>query len=219
MTAPFTAGLIIVGAGGHGRELAWLAAICGAAGTSPAPVAFVDDNAQPNARVLHGLEVLDWHAADARFPGASLVLGIGDSSVRTAVAQRLTAEGRDFAKLVHPAAEIAPSATLGQGCVVCAGSVISVDVTLGDHVHVNRACQVGHDTVLGDFVTLLPGVVVGGNVRIGIGAMLGAGAVVRNGSAARALIVGERAMVGMGAVVVRDVPAATTVMGVPANER
>jgi acetyltransferase-like isoleucine patch superfamily enzyme len=77
----------------------------------------------------------------------------------------------------------------------------------------------GHDVSLHDYVTLAPGVHVSGKVAIGHGAYLGTGAVTVDGGYDQPLVIGERAVVGAGAVVTRDVPPATTVVGVPARAR
>jgi acetyltransferase-like isoleucine patch superfamily enzyme len=92
-------------------------------------------------------------------------------------------------------------------------------VVLGCNVQVNLDCTIGHDTVLEDEATLAPGVHVSGRVHIEQGAYIGTGAVIINGSESHFLRIGRHAVVGAGASVIRDVPAETTVVGVPALPR
>ncbi|MGH7625559.1 MAG: hypothetical protein ACREOJ_09600 [Gemmatimonadaceae bacterium] len=108
---------------------------------------------------------------------------------------------------------------LGEGTIVCAGCILTVNIAIGRHVHLNLDCTIGHDAVLEDFVTLAPGVHVSGCVKIERGAYLGTGAVVINGTQVRPLVVGAGAIVGAGAVVTKNVSPGVTVVGVPARSR
>jgi sugar O-acyltransferase (sialic acid O-acetyltransferase NeuD family) len=207
------ASLLLFGTGGHAREILWLAA---AAGTVM-PVAFVDDDPRRRGGRLAGLEILALEAALARFPDAAMLPAVGDGATRAHLAGRIAAVARTTPTLLHPTVVRATTAAIGPGTVVFAGCVLSVDVVLGAHVHLNLHCTVSHDSVLEDFVTLAPGVRVCGHVRIGRGASIGAGATVINGRPDRPLGIGAGAVVGAGACVVRDVPAGSTVVGVPAR--
>lgn len=90
---------------------------------------------------------------------------------------------------------------------------VSNSVTAGGHCQVQYCATVGHDTVMGTCVTVLPGANVSGSVVLGDGATVGSGAVVLQGRA-----VGEGAFVGAGAVVTKDVPAGAVVVGNPASQ-
>ncbi len=123
------------------------------------------------------------------------------------------AHGWAAATIVHPAAHVSPSATLGAGCVVAPGVVIGAETAIGSHTLLSRGALVGHHARIGDFVSLLPGVNVGGHTRIGDRAVAGMGAVIVNNTT-----IGPDATVAAGAVVLREVPAAARVQGVPARE-
>jgi len=120
--------------------------------------------------------------------------------------------GVPFCNLIHPTAYVSALATLGSGLFVGARSVVAAGARLADHVVINRASSVGHDTEIGPFSRLQPGATVCGLVRIGRGVTVGAGATV-----IERMQIGEGATVSAGAVVVRDVAARTLVMGVPAR--
>jgi sugar O-acyltransferase (sialic acid O-acetyltransferase NeuD family) len=119
--------------------------------------------------------------------------------------------GVRFEPLVHPAAFVSPSATLGEGTIVAAGAVIASHARLGRFALVNRAASVGHDAHLCDFANVGPGANLASNVRVGFDAAVGIGAAVIED-----VEIGESAQVAAGAVVIRDVPARTLVAGVPA---
>ena len=134
------------------------------------------------------------------------------SPERRAYVEQAAAMGIEFATLVHPSAVVAPTARLGQGCIVAPGTVIAAHTRIGDHVILNRGVLVGHHTSVGSCVTLSPGANVAGCVEIGDGVFLGMGATVIDRRR-----VGAGALVAAGAVVVRDVPEGARVQGVPAR--
>lgn len=204
--------LYIFGAGGHGREVAWL--VKQAWGDLIEPVFVVDDSkflSDPvNGVRVQLLSALS-QARDSRF-----VVAIGDPALRRSAAQACTAAGHRPALLVHPRAEMSCCVDLGDGVVICAGSIVSTNVAIGDHVHINLDCTVSHDVSIGDFTTLSPGVHVTGNVRIGRGVFIGTGANIVNGMVGEPLTIGDYSIVAAGACVTRSVEPGALVAGVPA---
>lgn len=213
MTAPLP--ILIYGAGCFGREVAWLAERC--RDPSYRVVAFLSDSAK-RGQLVRGRPVLTPSDARDRWPNAAVALGEGDGRLRERFAERCDALGLRLATLVHPNVEMdCGSIRVGEGTVICAGNILTVDVTLGRCVQINLGCTVGHDAILEDFVTLAPGVHVSGWVTIKGGAYIGTGAVTVNGAEGGPLVIGERAVVGAGAVVTKDVPPGEMWVGVPAR--
>jgi sugar O-acyltransferase (sialic acid O-acetyltransferase NeuD family) len=211
MTEPIR--IVVVGAGGHGREVCDLVELLAAAGTHQL-VGVVDDDPGPHHLLLQrGVPHLGPVDVITELPGpVGWALGVGDPDTRRALDQRLTALGVQPASLVHPAASVGSAGHLGPGLLLAAGARLTTNVTTGRHVHLNVNATVSHDCVLGDHVILNPGAHVTGGVTLGDGVMVGAGAVVRQGTT-----VGVGAVIGAGAVVVDDVDPGTTVVGVPAR--
>jgi len=205
--------LLIYGAGGFAREVAWLAESCRAHEV----VAFVDDDPVNWGVRLNGIPVMGLDDAASRFPGAAVVGAIGSPRARSEVLEKARARGLVPATLVHPRVERSRWVHIGAGTVVCAGCILTTNIHIGDDVQINLDCTIGHDVVLADHATLAPGVHVSGNVHVGKRAYLGTGAVILNGTPSEPLVIGDDAVVGAGACVTKSVPAAVTVVGVPAK--
>ncbi|HEY0443316.1 MAG TPA: acetyltransferase [Candidatus Limnocylindrales bacterium] len=131
---------------------------------------------------------------------------------RGALMDRLVGEGRSLATIVHPSAVIARTAIVEDGCVIFPNVVVGARTRIGAGTIVNRGVLIGHHSVVGPGAFLAPGANVAGGVTIGRGVHVGIGAIVRDDCS-----IGDEATVGAGAVVVRDVPAGITVIGLPAR--
>lgn len=156
---------------------------------------------------VHGLPV---RAADDAPKGAAAVIGAGGD--RLAHWALLAPHGWRAASVVHPGAHVAPSARVGDGCVVAPRVIVGAASELDDHVLLGRGALVGHHTAVETGVVLNPGANVAGHVRLGAGTTVGMGALV-----ADHLEVGAGAMIAAGAAVVRPVGAGVRVQGVPAR--
>ncbi|MGH9268764.1 MAG: NeuD/PglB/VioB family sugar acetyltransferase [Acidimicrobiales bacterium] len=195
-------GLYVVGAGGFGRET--LDALLAGGET---PSAFLDERRA--GETCRGLPVL---SVDDAPTGSEFVVGIAEPSVRRRLVATLLSRGLAPRAVVHPAAVVGPETELGQGAVVLALAHISSNVQLGAHGQVNYGATIGHDALLGDFTTVLPGANIAGGVILEEDVTVGSNACILPGRR-----VGRGAVVGAGAVVTKDVAGGSVVVGVPAQ--
>ena len=205
--------LVIVGAGGLGRETAALVEAINAAG--PAwweMVGFADDDAALHGTRVQGLSVRGDVRELLQESDLYYVIAVGSSKVRRHIGERLAQTSLEAATLIHPSIDIHRTTRIGPGAILCQGAAITVSVTLGRHVVINVNCTIGHDARLADYATAHPGAHISGFTRIETAAELGARCVVLPG-----VSVGEETIVGAGAVVNRDLPDRCTAVGVPAR--
>jgi len=156
----------------------------------------------------------EWLRSQSRGSEFGFCIAIGNphGRVRLKYHDLLSAEGLIPVTVTHHSAQIAPNATVGQGCQFMAGTIVNPEAVLGRQCIINTKASVDHECILGDGVEIAPGATLCGLVELGTSAWIGAGAIVLP-----RIRVGEDSIVGAGAVVTRDVPAGVTVVGVPAK--
>jgi sugar O-acyltransferase (sialic acid O-acetyltransferase NeuD family) len=147
-------------------------------------------------------------------PGDNAFVAIGDSAIRIAWLQRLTAAGVGIATVIHPSAVVSRGAVLGPGCLVVASAVVNYGARLGSGCIINTGATVDHDCVLADGVHVCPGANLGGDVHVGEASWIGIGSAVHHG-----IRIGAGVVVGAGAAVIADVPDRLTMVGVPARPK
>ncbi|TDN37712.1 acetyltransferase [Hymenobacter sp. UV11] len=204
--------MLIVGAKGFAKEV--LEVIYQA--DSKARVAFYDDVSDDLPPLLYGhypvLQTMAaaqaWLAQDARF-----VLGVGSPRVRRLLAEKMQQAGGILTSTISPKAAIgAFGTTIGPGCNIMTGAVLTADSRVGEGVLINLNCTIGHDCIIHDYCELSPGVHLSGHVTLGANCVLGTGAVVLPG-----VQIGANAVVGAGSVVTKHVDANSLAVGIPAK--
>jgi sugar O-acyltransferase (sialic acid O-acetyltransferase NeuD family) len=208
---------LIYGAGGNGREVGWLVEEMARRDNSISMAGFIEDSSLLVGKQINGARVMSFEEACEKHSDHEFIVSMGNPTVRQKVTERCQKNGLRIAKLVAPDARLSPSASIGEGSIVCSGSIITVNVNIGKHVHVNIGCTVSHDVSMEDYATLAPGVHIAGAVELGRRAYVGIGATIINGTPEKRLRVGDDAVIGAGACVVRNVEAGATVVGVPAK--
>jgi sugar O-acyltransferase (sialic acid O-acetyltransferase NeuD family) len=205
--------VLILGAGGTGRDIVdWLPELR-AAGRGIELAGFLDDDPAKQGTSTAGFPILGPLADAGRFPDLMLVDALGSpKSFRER--SRLIGALADarFLTIIHPLARVSASTMVGAGSLLYPFVFAGPDTRIGRHVTVLSHAAINHDTTLGEFTILASHVALGGNVTIGASCYLGMRSTVREGKR-----VGAGAMVGMGAVVAADVASGATVAGVPAR--
>lgn len=203
--------IVIVGAGGHGKVIL---DILRAAGKYDA-VGFVDSSADRAGKTIGGLPIFGpanvlpklWQRGIR-----AAIVAIGDSRARQQYAAVLREQRFELINAIHPTASVSATATLGRNIVIAALAAVCTEARIDDSVILNTACVVDHECEVGEGSHICPGAHLAGRVRVGRSAWVGLGA-----NVIQCLSIGDHATVGAGAAVIRDVPAHSTVVGVPAR--
>ena len=206
--------LIIFGASGFGREVAWAVERLNKVTPTWNLLGFMDDADDIQGSEINGYKVLGKTADVVNYPDAYYVVAVGASRTREKIVSNLKTVNPSikFGTVIDPSVEMSEHVTIGEGTIICAHTIITVNIEIGAHVIINLDCTVGHDAVLQDFVTLYPSVNVSGITNIGHAVELGTGMQIIQGKT-----VGDYSIVGAGAVVVKDIPAKCTAVGSPAK--
>jgi len=206
--------LVIIGAGGFGRELSAIIDQINAAAPEPLwnLVGMLDDGEPPHPDALDrlGLKVLGPTSDVGDFE--NYVISVSDASVRESLADRADRTGSKAATIVHPTAIVGPDVELGEGCIVSAFVAFTSNIRVGRHVQFNIGAAVGHDVFIDDFCYIGTRSIVNGELQVGRGVTLWTGVDSKQG-----LTIGDGAVVGAGAALIRDVAEGDTVAGVPAR--
>jgi len=206
--------VIIVGAGGFGREV--LQYVREAYGADPRThvAGFLDDN----PATLQGFDLDCPVLGDTRTyrpqPEDRLLIAVGEPKTRAVLADRFREAGATFLRLIHPTAYVSGTASVGDGCILAPFATVGAHARIGEHSVLTFYASVGHDASVGRWCALSPHSVVNGGTRIGDRVFLGSHAVVNPLQS-----VGDDAKVAAGAVVYRPVPPSTIAAGNPAKTR
>ena len=171
---------------------------------------FVDDNAGAAVNGHQVVSFADFVASEAS--EKRICIAVANSAIRLKLAEQCGAAGLEFFAVHHDSCVNMDDVEIGEGALFSPFTTVTSNVHIGRHFHCNLYSYVEHDCVIGDFVTFAPAVRCNGNVTIGDGAYVGAGAVIRQG-----LTIGAGATIGMGAVVTKDVTAGEVWVGNPAR--
>lgn len=186
--------MFLYGAGGHAKVIM---DILRAEGKDIE--ALIDDN--KDLKEVMGVKVVNGRL-DKISP---LIISIGNNKTRKLIADRVKAE---FGRAMHPSAIISDSAVIEAGTVVMQGAIVQACAHIGKHCIINTGASVDHECVIEDFVHISPHATLCGNVHVGEGAWIGAGATVIPG-----VKIGKWSVIGAGSVVVRDIPDGVLALG------
>lgn len=207
----------VYGASGYGREVMPLAyQQLRQLGEDPGCLVFVDDTPGPShvngRRLMTYADFLN-EPADNRYA----VIAIANSSVREKLASKLASDGIHPWEIKAENVVVMDEVSIAEGAIFSPFVMLTSNIRIGRFFHANIYSYVAHDCVIGDFVTFAPGVRCNGNIVIEDHAYIGTGAIIKQGTPEKPLVIGRGAVVGMGAVVTKSVPPGVVVVGNPAK--
>lgn len=206
--------IIVVGAGGFGKEIAWLIERINKVTNEYTILGFVDDNKAAGElvgryKVIGSIDYLK------EKKNLYVAVAIGCSRTRHAVVKKIKEINSEicFPNLIDPSVILGNVSCIGEGNLICASTILTVDYSLGNFDIINLDCTIGHEAILCDFVTLYPSVNVSGNVTINKYSEIGTGSQIIQG-----IEIGENVIVGAGSTVVKQLEDNITAVGSPAKK-
>jgi sugar O-acyltransferase (sialic acid O-acetyltransferase NeuD family) len=207
--------ILILGAGSTSQEIAEILIEQARQGAATQLLGFLDDDAHARGLPDLGVRVIGSTDQAYRFPDTHFVMGIAgytNPKLRKQICERLGLAPDRYYTVVHPSAEVSPSASLGPGCVLMQKVIIGRGVRLNNNVLVTQGCFIGHDSAVDQFAVFAPNVTVCGLSRIGESVYFGAGS-----TSAPGVEIGSESLIGIGSVVLQSVQPGCTVFGNPAR--
>lgn len=193
----------IIGLGGFGREVYWSLGLAERIGCK----FFVDDKFY-NSDVENLLPLSLFNPEEYE-----VVVAVGDPKARKSIVDSLPSQTKFFTH-IHPSVQIlAPDVMIGEGSIICAGTIITTNVILGKHTHLNLHTTIGHDCKIGNFFTTAPGAKISGNCDIGNCVYFGT-----NSSVRQKISICDDVTIGLNAGVVKNITESGVYVGVPVSK-
>ena len=205
--------IVIIGAGGFGREVKTIIDAVNKVNKTYNFIGYYDDGIEKDT-IINNFPVLgnlqDLNGIDNEI---AVLLGVGDPATKNKIVSSLSNKKIHFPTLIHPSVQISnDDVTISNGCIICAGTIITCNIKIGSFTTLNLMCTVGHDTIIDDFSSFMPSVNISGEVHIQEKVYVGTGAKIIN-----QLTIGKSTIVGAGAVVSKSLPDYCTAVGIPAK--
>lgn len=205
--------IYIIGAGGFGREVAWLIERINAVNPTWNIVGFIDDNENNWNTTVGTYQVVGGCEYLLEKSDVYAICAVGTAETRKKIVEKFANSSVEFATLIDPSVILSSTVKIGEGTIICAGTIATVDIEIGKHVIVNLDCTIGHDDIIHDFVTIYPSVNVSGNVEVGECTELGTGTQIIQGKQ-----IVSNTIIGAGAVVVKNITESGTYVGNPTKK-
>ncbi|WP_288479591.1 acetyltransferase [uncultured Clostridium sp.] len=204
--------IVIIGAGGFGREVAWLIEDINKEKKEFEILGFLDDSIEKKDKIINGYKVLGG-LEDIELKDVYFTCAIGNSEIKSNVVKKAIERKLKPINLVHPSVKMGKYNKFGEGLIICAGTIITVNTNIEDYVTINLNCTIGHDTNIGMFTTMYPGVNLSGECVIEKGVELGTNSTIIQGKS-----IGYNTILGAGSVVVKNLEENIVAVGIPAQK-
>lgn len=168
-------------------------------------IGIFDDN---KTGYLNNVKILDTINNINKYDVDSFVIAIGNDEIRKKIYEKY--KNFIWETLIHPMSYISKNIFIGEGTVICAGSLIQTEVNIGKHCIINTGSSIDHETIIGDFTSICPKATICGQVKIGTCTMIGA-----NSTIIQNIIIGDNCIVGAGTVIIRCVNNNSKIVGNP----
>ncbi|MGE7857272.1 acetyltransferase [Bacillus sp. NPDC094064] len=207
--------VVVIGSGGFSKQVIEIIEQLNLINPEYKLLGIIDDN-----KSLVGTEVLGYEViGDTNYikqlsqqQQIQGVIAIADGEIRERISRKLN--DVQWINLIHPSAVVSNYTKLGEGNIICAGVVINPECTMGNHSHINIGSTLGHDVLMLDYVTVMPGSKISGNVNLKSKSMVGTGATIIQG-----LTIEANVVLGAGTVVTKNTKPNSVYVGVPAKEK
>lgn len=199
--------IVIVGMGGFAREAKWIIDRINEVTQIWNFLGYIDKLSDKIGVIGDDEYIINMRSSLA------VILAIGNPKIRKQLYMKYRKNKMiTFPNLIDPSVKMSEMVCIGEGNIICAENILTVDIRMGCFNIINLGCTVGHDVRIGNFNTVNPGTNISGNVILNDFIEIGTGTkIVQGVSIERGVITGA------GSVIISDIPAETTVVGVPAR--
>ena len=204
--------IAIFGAGGFGREVKWLIDDINKNSMSWNFIGYFDDDFTNAIHISEMQKLGNLKDLNNWQESLNVVFAIGNPEVKKKIIQGISNSHLSFPILIHPTVGIGNNVIIGEGSIICAACIITVDIRIGKHVILNLGCTIGHDSIIGDYGSFMPSVNISGEVITGDSIYVGTGVKIIN-----RVNIGSETIIGAGAVVSKSLPEKCTAVGIPAK--
>ena len=205
--------LIIIGAGGVGREAALIVEDINNISKEWNLLGFIDDNKNIKGENINGYNVLGGLENIINYEKeVYVVCAIANYEIKKSIIEKILRSNPKikFANLIHPTVNLNKTVKLGNGCIIYQGNIITANINIGNHVIISPKCGIGHDSVINDYCSLLWNVNISGNVKLEEGVTMGSGSTIIQGKK-----IEQGSFIGAGAVVIEDIKPFSKAVGIP----
>ena len=206
--------IAIFGAGAVGREILILLRQINAIHLEWNILGFFDDH-QPIGTKIHDCNVIGgMDSLNKWSEELHLLIAIGDCQPKMETVLKITNKNIKYPTIIHPSVQISDyqNIEIGEGSIICSGSILTCDIKIKCHVFINLGVTIGHDAVLEDYCSIMPGCHFSGFIKLESGVYLGTGSCLIRG-----VKVATKSVIGAGAVLIENVEETSTMVGVPAR--